>query len=330
MVRYAPPAKRIRKQKKQKGTASMTTMVTDELWPALPYDAWQDTYATLHMWTQVVGKVALAQAPPLNHSWSIALQVTARGLSTRALPHRHRTFTIQFDFIDHQLVILASDGETRTLALRPQTVADFYREVMAALDGMGLPVKIWPMPVEIPSPIRFDQDTVHRSYDPVVREPLLADPLADRACARRRRSARSSASAAPFTSSGAPSTWRSTRFSGRPAPPREGPAFMREAYSHEVISHGFWPGGGPLPEPVFYAYAAPEPPGFKEARVSPEVAYYHRELGEFILPYDVVRSAASPDQAILTFVETTYDRAATLAGWDRAALDRARPARADG
>jgi hypothetical protein len=314
----------IRKQKKQKGTASMTTMVTDELWPALPYDAWQDTYATLHMWTQVVGKVALAQAPPLNHSWSIALQVTARGLSTRALPHHHRTFTIQFDFIDHQLVILASDGETRTLALRPQTVADFYRDVMVALDGMRLPVKVWPMPVEIPSPIRFDQDTVHRSYDPA---------YANRCWRILSQIARVlTASQCTFVGKSSPVHFfwgafdlAATRFSGRPAPPREGPAFMREAYSHEVISHGFWPGGGPLPDPVFYAYAAPEPPGFKETRVSPEFAYYHRELGEFILPYDVVRSAASPDQAILAFVETTYDRAATLAGWDRAMLDRARP-----
>ena len=307
----------------------MTTMVTDELWPALPYDAWQDTYATLAHVDAGRGEGG-ARAGAAAQSFLVHCSARhARGLSTRTLPHRHRTFTIQFDFIDHQLVILASDGETRTLALRPQTVADFYRDVMAALDGMGLPVKIWPMPVEIPSPIRFDQDTVHRSYDPA---------YANRCWRILSQIARVlTASQCTFVGKSSPVHFfwgafdlAATRFSGRPAPPREGPAFMREAYSHEVISHGFWPGGGPLPDPVFYAYAVPEPPGFKEAPVRPESAYYHRELGEFILPYDVVRSAASPDQAILAFVETTYDRAATLAGWDRAVLDRVRPARADG
>ena len=302
------------------------TTETDELWPALPYEAWKDTYATLHMWTQVVGKVALAQAPPLNHSWAIALQVTPRGLSTRTLAHGHRTFTIQFDFIEHQLVIGVSDGETRTLALRPHSVADFYHEVMATLDGMGLPVKIWPMPVEIQPPmttIRFDQDTVHRSYDPV---------YANRCWRILSQAARVfSMSQCEFVGKCSPVHffWGGfdlavTRFSGRTAPPREGPAFMRDAYSHEVISHGFWPGSGLLLEPAFYSYAVPEPSGLKEAHVLPEAAYYHRELGEFILPYDAVRSAASPDQAILMFVDTTYDRAATLAGWDRAALDRQR------
>jgi len=301
----------------------MMTTVPDELWPALPYDAWQDTYATLHMWTQVIGKVVLAQAPPLNHSWSVALQVTPSGLSTRTLPHGHRTFNIQFDFIEHQLLIRTSDGARRTLALRAQTVADFYREVMATLDGMGLPVKIWPMPVEVPSPIRFDQDTVHRSYDPV---------YANRCWRIFSQVARVlTVSQCGFVGKCSPVHffWGAfdlavTRFSGRRAPAREGPAFMQDAYSHEVISHGFWPGGGPLPNPSFYAYAVPEPPGLKEARVQPEAAYYHRELGEFILPYDAVRTASSPDQAILAFVESTYDRAATLAGWDRAALDSER------
>jgi hypothetical protein len=295
--------------------------MTEELWPALPYDAWKDTYATLHMWTQVVGKVALAQAPPLNHSWAVALQVTARGLSTRTLPHHDRLFTIQFDFIEHQLVIRASDGETRTLALRPQTVADFYHEVMSTLDGMGLHVKIWPMPAEIPSPIRFDQDTVHHSYDPV---------YANRCWRILAQAARVlTESQCTFVGKVSPVHffWGSfdlaaTRFSGKPAPQRDGPAFMQDAYSHEVISHGFWPGSGPLPEPAFYAYGAPEPPGLKEAHVEPDAAYYHRELGIFILPYDAVRTAASPDQVILTFVESTYERAATLAGWDRAALAR--------
>jgi uncharacterized protein DUF5996 len=305
---------------------AMTTETAD-LWPALPYEAWKDTYATLHMWTQVVGKVALALMPPLNHSWAIALHVTPRGLSTRPLPHHHRSFTIQFDFIEHQLEICVSDGETRMLALRPQTVADFYRDVMATLDGMGLTVTIWPMPVEIQppiTPIRFDQDTVHRAYDPV---------YANRCWRILSQAAHVlTVSQCEFVGKCSPVHffWGGfdlavTRFSGRPAPPREGPAFMRDAYSHEVISHGFWPGSGLLLEPAFYSYAVPEPPGLKEAHVRPEAAYYHRELGEFILPYDAVRAAASPDQAILAFVETTYDRAATLAGWDRAALDRPRP-----
>jgi hypothetical protein len=304
---------------------AMTTEA-DDLWPALPYEAWKETYATLHMWTQVVGKVALAQVPPLNHSWAIALQVTPRGLSTRTLPYGARSFTIEFDFIEHQLVIRVSEGETRVLPLRPQTVADFYREVMATLDRMGLPVKIWPMPVEIQPPmttIRFDQDTVHRAYDPV---------YANRCWRILSQAARVfTESQCGFVGKCSPVHffWGGfdlavTRFSGRTAPPRPPgePAFMREAYSHEVISHGFWPGSGLLLEPAFYSYAVPEPAGLKEVHVRPEAAYYHRELGEFILPYDAVRAAPSPDQAILAFVDTTYDRAATLAGWDRMALDR--------
>jgi Family of unknown function (DUF5996) len=297
------------------------TATSKEPWPALPYETWKDTYATLHLWMQVVGKVALAQSPPLNHSWGVAMQVTPRGLVTRTLPYGDRTFSIQFDFIDHQLVILASDGGRRTVALRPQTVADFYRDVVAALAGMGLPVKIWPMPVEIPSPVRFDLDTVHQSYDP---------EYADRWWRILSQIARVfTLSQCRFVGKCSPVHffWGAfdlavTRFSGRLAPPREGPAFMREAYSHEVISHGFWPGSGPVLEPALYAYAVPEPSGLKEARVQPEAAYYHRELGEFILPYEAVRQAASPDQEILAFVQSTYDRAAALANWDRATLER--------
>jgi hypothetical protein len=294
---------------------------TNDFWPELPYDTWKDTYATLHMWTQVVGKVALALAPPLNHCWSSALRVTPIGLSTRTLPHRHRSFSIQFDFVNHQLTIWASDGATRTLPLRAQTVADFYREVMATLDGMNLSVKIWPVPVEIPAPIRFEQDVTHASYDPesVTRWWRILSQVARVFTASR----------CGFVGKGSPVHffWGAfdlavTRFSGRVAPPREGPAFMRDAYSHEVISHGFWPGSGPVLEPAFYAYAVPEPAGLKEAAVRPDAAYYHGELGEFILPYDAVRRADMPDQAILAFIDSTYERAATLAGWDRAALER--------
>jgi hypothetical protein len=295
--------------------------MSDEIWPALPYDAWKDTYATLHMWSQVVGKIALAQAPPINHSWGVTLRVTARGLTTLPLPHGTRSFTIAFDLIDHVLQIDTSDGDRRELALAPQTVADFYSDVMATLDAMRLPVKIWPMPVEIPSPIRFDQDTVHHAYDPEAANRFWRVLVQiDRVFNECRCRFVGKCSPVQFF-------WGSfdlavTRFSGRPAPPREGPAFMRDAYSHEVISHGFWPGSGPLLEAAFYAYAVPEPDGLKAARVLPDAAFYHPELNEFVLPYEAVRVSASPDRDIAAFMDSTYDRAATLGGWDRSALER--------
>jgi hypothetical protein len=298
-----------------------TTDVQDERWPALPYEAWRDTYHTLHMWTQIVGKIALAQAPPVNHSWGVALHPTARGLETGLLPHGRRTFTIAFDFLDHELQICASDGSRCRLALAPRSVADFYRELMATLYAMNLSVRIWPMPVEIPSPIRLDEDTVHRSYDPEFATRLWRIVLAAHGVFTECR--------AGFIGKCSPVHffWGSfdlavTRFSGRPAPPRGGPAFMRDAYSHEVISHGFWPGSGPVLEPAFYAYAAPEPPGLETVRVAPDAAFYHPELKEFILPYDAVRTAPSPEAAIAAFVESTYRGAAMLAGWNHEELDR--------
>jgi Family of unknown function (DUF5996) len=298
------------------------TNLNDGQWPALPYDGWKDTYATLHMWTQVVGKIALAQAAPVNHSWMIALHLTAQGLSTRTLPYDDRAFTIEFDFIAHQLVVRTTDGDRRALALEPISVAEFYDGLMAVLRDMSLPVNIWPMPVEIPSPIRFDEDTVHHSYDPEYANRFWRILVqVERVFTASRCDFVGKCSPAHFF-------WGSfdyalTRFSGRPAPPREGPAFMRDAYSHEVISHGFWPGSGPILEPAFYAYAVPEPAGLKEARVLPDAAYYHRELGEFVLPYEAVRSAPSPDEALAAFVGSTYEQAATLGRWDRAALERA-------
>lgn len=292
-----------------------------ESWPSLPYEAWKDTYATLHMWTQVVGKVALSQAPPINHSWGVALLVTSRGLSTHALPHAGRSFTIEFDFLEHRLVVRASDGAAGTLPLEPQTVAEFYQATMDLLDGMGLPVTIWPMPVEIPAPIRFDLDTVHRSYDPEYVGRLF------RILVRLERVL--SECRCKFVGKCSPTHffWGSfdlavTRFSGRRAPPREGPAFMREAYSHEVISHGFWPGSGQVPEPALYAYAVPMPAGLEEAPVEPTAASYNKELGEFILPYEAVRTASDPERAIRDFVDSTYLQAATRAAWDRATLER--------
>jgi Family of unknown function (DUF5996) len=296
--------------------------MNDEIWPALPYDAWKDTYATLHMWMQVVGKVALAQAPPLNHSWAIAFHLTPRGLTTRLLPHGSRSFTMEFDFLDHQLVIRTTDGERRALPLAPRSVAEFYREVMATLAGMSLPVKIWPVPVEIPAPIPFAEDTEHHSYDPVWAQRVWRIlGQVERVFTAARCRFVGKASPVHFF-------WGSfdlavTRFSGRPAPPREGPAFMREAYSHEVISHGFWPGGGTVLAPVFYAYAVPEPASFKEAHPEPPAARYQADMGEFLLPYEAVRTSPSPDREITAFLESTYGKAATLAGWDRAALERA-------
>ena len=300
-------------------------ITTRDDWPALPYEAWRETYATLHMWSQVVGKIALAQAPPINHSWATAFRLTGRGLQTYTLPHGPHSFTIEFDFLDHQLVIERSDGEHRELPLEPRSVADFYRLVMEALDSLSLPVKIWSMPVEIPSPIRFEQDTIHHSYDrESVNRWWRILVRVEHAFTAARCQFVGKCSPAHFF-------WGSfdlavSRFSGRLAPPREGPAFMREAYSHEVISHGFWPGNEAVPEPVFYAYAVPEPGGLSAAPVRPDGAFYHPELKEFVLPYEAVRAAASPEEAIIAFVDSTYSQAATLAGWDRAALERPVPA----
>jgi hypothetical protein len=289
-------------------------------WPPLAYADWKDTYATLHLWSQVVGKIALALAPPLNHSWGIALQVTPRGLTTRTLRHGARSFAIEFDLVEHRLDIRVSDGARRILPLEPQSVADFYRAVMAALDALELPVRIWPAGVELPEPVRLDTDEQHRSYDRASVDRFwrvlrtVAGVFEETRCAFIGK-----ASPVHFFWGGF--DLAVTRFSGRPAPPREGPAFMREAYSHEVISHGFWPGNEALPQTVFYAYAVPEPSGFKEASVEPRGAAYDATLGEFILPYEAVRTAADPAAALRQFVTTTYDRGAALAGWDLQALE---------
>ena len=286
-------------------------------WPPLALDEWKDTYATLHMWLQIVGKIALAQAPPLNHCWGSALHVTGRGLTTALLPHEHRAFVIEFDFVGHRVIVSTTDGDQTVTSLRPQSVASFYGETMATLEAMRLPVRIWPVPVEIPDPIPFAQDTQHASYDAAYANRFW------RILVQAHRLFSIARSTFIGKSSPVHFFWGScdlavTRFSGRPAPPREGPAFMRDAYSHEVISHGFWPGSGPIHEPAFYAYAVPEPNGLKDAPALPKGAYYHPELSEFILPYDAVRTAASPDDALLAFVESTYQAASTRAKWDPA------------
>jgi hypothetical protein len=303
---------------------STEAAATSLTWPALPLAAWQDTYATLHMWMQIVGKIALAHAPPLNHSWGTALHLSPRGLTTQALRHGDVTFTIEFDFIEHQLALRTSRGEIRTLALGPRTVADFYAQVMALLRELSLSVKIWPVAVEIPTPIRLDSDVEHHTYDPESANRFwrvltsVAPVFNEARCAWVGKSS-------PVHFFWGAMDLAFTRFSGRPAPPREGPWFMREAYSHEVISHGFWPGSGLVLEPAFYAYAVPEPHGLKEAPVLPTAAYYHRELGEFILPYEAVRTAADPAAALESFIRTTYERASTLGHWDRPSLERTVP-----
>jgi Family of unknown function (DUF5996) len=299
----------------------MNPTMKNEAWPELPYEAWKDTYATLHMWTQMVGKIALATAPHLNHSWGVALHVTPRGLSTGVLAHDARTFTIEFDFVDHQLVVRASDGAVGTLPLEPRSVAAFYRALTALLDELALSVRIWTLPAELAAPVRFERDEAHHAYDPEYANRCWRILTSvDRVFEESRTWFVGKTSPSHFF-------WGAfdlavTRFSGRPAPPREGPAFMREAYSHEVISHGFWPGGPPILKPVFYSYAVPEPTGFKTAKVGPAAAYYHAEMGEFILPYDAVRTASDPADALRAFIRGTYEAGATLGGWDRAALER--------
>jgi hypothetical protein len=296
-------------------------------WPDLPFDAWRDTYATLHLWTQIVGKVRLAQTPWVNHSWHVTLYVTARGLSTSPIPHGLRTFGIEFDFVGHQLTIESSDGRVQHLPLEPQSVATFYRRLMAAMSALDLPVRIHPTPNEIADAIPFDRDETHGSYD---REyaarfwRVLSQ--ADRILKIFRSRFRGKCSPVHFFWGAA--DLAVTRFSGRPAPEHPGgvpnlPDWVaREAYSHEVSSCGFWAGGGPIAYPVFYSYAYPAPPGFADARVLPAEAFYSQELGEFLLPYDRVRLADSPDDTLLEFLQSTYEAAATLADWDRQSLER--------
>lgn len=293
-----------------------------QVWPPLPLDSWRDTRDTLQMWTQIVGKICLALTPRVNHFWNIALQITSRGLMTPPLPYSGRTFTMTFDFLEHALVIDTSDGIREAVPLRPETVADFYARLMDTLHRMGIDVRIWTMPVEVPEPIRFEKDTVHRSYDPAAARRFFEVLLVMKPVFESFRG--------EFIGKCSPVHffWGSfdlavTRFSGRAAPERDGAdSITREAYSHEVISHGWWPGGGAVNEPAFYAYAAPEPPGLKTASVSPAAAFYSTEMSEFILPYEAVRTSADPEADLKAFLRTTYDAAAALARWDRNSLER--------
>ena len=299
-------------------------------WPPLPFPEWKQTAETLHMWAQIVGKIRLALSPWTNHSWHVTLYLTSRGLTTSPIPHHSCTFEIQFDFIDHRLLIDKSDGARRTIELKPQTVAEFYRALMKTLGDLGLPVKINTTPNEIENPIPFDQDREHGSYDRAYANRfwrVLAQ--SDRVFKEFRSDFCGKCSPVHFF-------WGSfdlavTRFSGRPAPPHPGgiphlpDAVTREAYSQEVSSLGFWPGNAAVPEPVYYSYAYPEPAGFAQAKVRPASALYQSKLREFILPYETVRLAENPDALLLEFAQSVYDTASTLGNWDREALREVKP-----
>jgi len=303
-------------------------MPQSEPWPSLPLEAWSETSATLHLWTQIVGKVRLAQSPWVNHSWHVPLYVTARGLTTSPIPHGVRTFQIDFDFIAHQLILQSSDGGTGGLALEPQSVAAFYTRLMGEMERLGLPVDIYRRPNEVADPIRFDQDEIHRAYDREYAHRFWQVLVqADRVFKEFRARFIGKCSPVHFFWGGP--DLAVTRFSGRRAPEHPGgipnlPDWVtREAYSHEVSSCGFWHGGGAVPYPVFYSYAYPAPAGFPAAPIKPDAAFYSTDLGEFLLPYDAVRESATPDGTLLDFLQSTYEAAANLAQWDRGSLERA-------
>ncbi len=295
-------------------------------WPELPYAAWKDTLETLQLWTQIAGKVRLSLSPWLNHSWHVTLYVSARGLTTGPIAVNGRTLEIEFDFVDHVLWLRMSDGHFRQVVMRPISVARFYGEVMADLRALGVEVRIHEMPNEIPNAVRFSDDHTHASYDGAAVQRFHRVLLScNEVFAHFRTGFIGKTSPVHFF-------WGSfdlavTRFSGRPAPPHPGgvpnlpDAVAREAYSHEVSSAGFWPGSGPIDYPAFYSYAYPAPEGFSAAKVKPDAAFWSKDLGEFILPYDSVRTAKEPERELMVFLQSTYEAAADLAKWDRAALE---------
>lgn len=293
-----------------------------EIWPSLPLKEWQDTYATLHMWSQIVGKIRLAQTPLLNHWWNTTLYLTSRGLTSSPVPYGTRTFQMDFDFIDHRLLINTSDGSTKSLTLAPRSVADFYGDVIDTLSSLGIVVHIHARPDEVAEPIPFAEDQKHASYDAEYANRFWRMLVQTDRVFKQFRS--------PFIGKCSPVHffWGSfdlavTRFSGRPAPERPGAdAITREAYSQEVISHGLWPGGGAVESPMFYSYTAPAPAGLENASIEPGAAFYSTEMSEFFLPYDEVRKADSPDETLLEFMQSTYEAGANLANWDRPALER--------
>jgi Family of unknown function (DUF5996) len=302
--------------------ATTGTTHQPELWPALPLSEWADTYATLHMWSQVVGKVRLALSPRVNHWWEVPLYVSARGLTTSPIPYENGIFEVQFDFIEHKLEIATTGGEMRSLRLVPRTVANFYAEFMEMIHSLGINAKIWRMPVEVPNPIRFDQDRTHASYDPEYAHRFWRILVTVDSIFKEFR-ARFIGKASPVHFFWGSFDMAVTRFSGRRAPERPGAdSINREAYSHEAISVGFWPGGGDIKDAAFYAYAAPEPAGFGDCPVRPAKAFYSKQMGEYFLMYDEVRAAASPRDELLEFCQSTYEAGADLGNWDRANLER--------
>jgi Family of unknown function (DUF5996) len=308
----------------------MTNSGSTEIWPALPFSEWKETARTLHMWTQVVGKVRLALSPWTNHSWHVTLYLTARGLTTSPIPCGDRILEIRFDFVSHELRLLTSDGQLKTIPLRAQTVAQFHRAVTDALRDLGVEVRINTTPNEVDPAIPFEQNETDAAYDAEATNRFWRVLLqSDRVFKEFRSEFCGKCSPVHFF-------WGSfdlavTRFSGRRAPQHPGgvphlpDAVTREAYSHEVSSLGFWPGNEAMPEPVFYSYAYPEPPGFSDAKVEPSLAKYNPQLKEFVLPYEQMRRAESPDVALLQFARSTYDAASTLGDWDRAALTEVKP-----
>ena len=299
-----------------------TQTISPSLWPELPLEAWKDTYATLHMWTQIVGKVRLALSPRVNQWWEVTLYVTPLGLTTSPIPYKDGIFEVEFDFIHHRLLIRTSHDTERVMALVPRSVADFYKEFIECLASLDIHVKIWKMPCEVPNPIAFDRDTQHASYDPEYANRLWRILVSVDEIFKEFRSR--------FIGKNSPVHffWGSfdlavTRFSGRRAPPREGAdPVTQEAYSQEVISAGFWPGGGDIQGAAFYAYAAPEPSGFAEARIAPAKAFYHPQMHEFLLMYDEMRRSSDPKATLMEFLQSTYDSGANLANWDRKELEK--------
>lgn len=299
-------------------------------WPELPLQEWQETYKTLHMWTQIVGKIRLEQMPWINHSWHVTLYITARGLTTSVIPYGRRGFQIDFDFIEHELWIRSTGGEQRSLQLRPRPVSDFYGNLMQHLDELDLPVQIDTLPNEVEDAVPFEENTEDDSYEGEFATRFWKILVhSERVMQRFRAQFLGKCSPVHFF-------WGSfdlavTRFSGRNAPPHPGgipnlPDWVaREAYSHEVCSSGFWPGGGPHPFPLYYTYIYPEPNGFSDVRVKPGQAFYSSELLEFVVPYDDIRRASDPDAALFSFLESTYDAAAESADWDREQLERKEP-----
>jgi Family of unknown function (DUF5996) len=299
-------------------------MSTNEVrWPALPLAEWKDTYATLHMWTQIVGKVRLALSPPINHFWGCTQYVTSRGLTTSPIPYERGAFEVLFDFSRHMLEITTSQGEVRAFRLRPCTVAEFYAEFMGALDSLGIHVKVWTMPVEVPRPVRFTLDESHKSYDPEYAHRFWQILVSSEVVFREFRS-RFIGKCSPVHFFWGSFDLAVTRFSGRRAPERPGAdPITKEAYSHEVISAGFWPGDGEIIEDAaFYAYAAPEPAGFKDRAILPAKAFYSKEKGEYFLMYEDVRQSANPEKDLLDFCQSTYEAGAIAGNWDRQSLER--------